>query len=156
MPLNRRQMLSGTALTGAAVLTASSGLLAPVAAAATVPSAGTRTQSVSPRGVNPLFPPLRSDPGDLLALPAGFSYEVVAVSGETDIHDGTGHVIGKTPERPDGTLVVAGRNGYRMIQNHEASNGSPQPVPQVDGTVYDPGILGGGCTVIEVTKSGRR
>ena len=51
MPLNRRQMLSGTALTGAAVLTASSGLLAPVAAAATVPSAGTRTQSVSPRGV---------------------------------------------------------------------------------------------------------
>ena len=156
MPLNRRQMLSGTALTGAAVLTASSGLLAPVAAAATVPSAGTRTQSVSPRGVNPLFPPLQSDPGDLLALPAGFSYEVVAVSGQTDIHDGTGTVIGKTPERPDGTTsVVSGRN-LRLIQNHEASPGAVFPVPLVAGTVYDPGALGGGCTVIETDRDGKR
>ncbi len=43
-----------------------------------------------------------------------------------------------------------------MIQNHEASPGSPQPVPLVEGTVYDPGALGGGCTVIDVARNGRR
>ena len=156
MSLNRRQMLGGTALTGAAVLAASAGVLAPAAVAATAPSALPRTQSASSRRANPLFPPLQSGPGDLLALPAGFSYEVVAVSGETDIHDGTGTVIGKTPERPDGTTsVVRGRN-LRLIQNHEASPGAAFPVPLVAGTVYDPGALGGGCTVIETGRDGKR
>ena len=46
-------------------------------------------------------------PATCSRCPPGFTYEVVAVSGETDIHDGTGTLIGKTPERPDGTLVVA-------------------------------------------------
>ena len=89
-------------------------------------------------------------------MPAGFSYEVVSVSGQTDIHDGTGTVIGKTPERPDGTTsVVSGRN-LRLIQNHEASPGAVFPVPLVAGTVYDPGALGGGCTVIETDRDGKR
>ena len=86
----------------------------------------------------------------------GFSYEVVAKSGTTEIHDGTGKVVGTTPERPDGTLVVAVDGGYRMIQNHEASPGSTQPVPQVHGTTYDAGVTGGGCTVLDVTRDGRR
>jgi hypothetical protein len=156
MPLNRRQMLGGTALTGAAVLTASAGLLTPAAAAATVPSAVPRTQSSSSRRVNPLFPPLQSVPGDLLALPAGFSYEVVSETGQTDIHDGTGTLIGKTPERPDGTTSVGKGRNLRLIQNHEASPGAVFPVPLVAGTVYDPGALGGGCTVIETSRDGRR
>jgi hypothetical protein len=65
-------------------------------------------------------------------------------------------MIGKTPERPDGTLVVESGSGLRLIQNHEASPGSSQPVPLVQGTTYDPGCLGGGCTVIDVTRTGRR
>jgi len=113
MPLNRRQMLGTTALTGAAVLTAASGVTATAAAAAGTASAaaGRGPSSATSRHSNPLFPPLQSGTGDLLALPPGFSYEVVAVSGETDIHDGTGTIIGKTPERPDGTTCVrSGRN----------------------------------------------
>ncbi|MBM7799996.1 secreted PhoX family phosphatase [Microlunatus panaciterrae] len=104
-----------------------------------------------------LFPPLESSEGDLLALPAGFAYDLVAVSGKTEIHDGTGKTIGKTPERPDGTGVVAhGRDRLRLLQNHEAGPGSAQPVPLVRGTVYDPGVLGGGVTVIETTARGKR
>jgi secreted PhoX family phosphatase len=147
--IHRRHLLQGTGAAGLGLVGASIGLASPTTAA---PHGGHGHDHRPTR----FFPPLESSDGDLLALPAGFGYEVVAVSGETEVHDGTGHVVGKTPERPDGTLVVPGRSGFRMIQNHEASNGSPQPVPQVDGTVYDPGILGGGCTVIDVTRSGRR
>jgi len=43
-----------------------------------------------------------------------------------------------------------------LLQNHEAGPGSKQPVPLVDGTVYDGGALGGGVTVIETTPAGRR
>jgi hypothetical protein len=103
-----------------------------------------------------LFPPLTSSSGDLLALPEGFSYAVVAESGVTDIHDGSGKVIGKTPERPDGTGVIRHGDRLRLLQNHESQPGSEQPVPLVAGTVYDPGALGGGVTVIETTTDGRR
>ncbi len=151
MTLNRRQMLNRGALTGAGLVAATVGL----DGAAYAGEKGGRAGAAR-RGSTKPFGPLESSPGDLLALPAGFSYEVVAVSGETDLEDGRGHVIGKTPERPDGTLVVASARGYRMIQNHEASPGSPLPVPLVEGTVYDPGALGGGCTVVEVTRNGRR
>jgi len=154
MTLNRRQMLGRTALTGAVAITASSGLLATAASAGTTMAAD-RESDRSSRG-NPLFPPLQSGTGDLLALPAGFSYEVVAVSGHTDIHDGTGTLIGKTPERPDGTTCADGRGKLRLIQNHEASPGAAFPVPLVQGTVYDPGVLGGGCTVIETGRTGQR
>jgi len=150
MAISRRQLLSRTAIAGAGTLAATSGieaLFAPGAAASVAARSADR---------RPPFPPLRSGPGDLLALPHGFRYEVVAVSGKTDIHDGTGTLIGKTPERPDGTLAVRAADGLRLIQNHEASPGSPQPVPLVPGTVYDPGALGGGCTVIDLTRDGRR
>ncbi len=160
MPLNRRQMLGTTALTGAAVLTASSGLTG-TATAAPAPGAdpARHPESTGPRGSKGprgLFPPLRSGPGDLLALPSGFSYEVVSVSGATEIHDGTGRVIGKTPDRPDGTGSVRSGRNVRLIQNHEAGPGAKWPVPLVAGTVYDPGALGGGCTVVETTRDGRR
>ena len=148
MPVSRRAMLGTSAASGVGVL--ASGLLVPPALAA--PAAAARGN----KSVSPLFPPLQSRNGDLLALPRGFSYEVVSVSGETEVHDGTGEVVGVTPERPDGTLAVAASRGYRLIQNHEASPGSSQPVPFVEGTVYDRGALGGGCTVIETNRRGVR
>ncbi len=155
MPLNRRQMLGTTALTGAAMLTASTGFNA--TAAAETPSSTTAFGGATGSGrSNALFPPLQSQPGDMLALPAGFDYQVVSVSGETEVHDGNGTVVGKTPERPDGTVSVRSGRNLRLIQNHEAGPGAQHPVPLVPGTVYDPGVLGGGCTVIETTRDGRR
>jgi uncharacterized protein len=156
MPLNRRQMLGGTVMTGAAALTASSGLLGTGVAAA-APTSAAQLQSSSRYRANPLFPPLRSKSGDLLALPAEFSYEVVSASGQTDIHDGTGTVIGKTPDRPDGTTSVESRGrNLRLIQNHENNPGAVNKVLPVVGTVYDAGAVGGGCTVIETTGIGQR
>ena len=106
----------------------------------------------------PLFPPLQSAPGDLLALPEGFSYELVAVTDQTRLTDGRGNDIGVTPCRPDGTLAVRTRTGYRLIQNHEVTPpyGDTPVVPQVAGTVYDEGITQGGCTVIDLDHRGRR
>jgi secreted PhoX family phosphatase len=149
MPVSRRQLLNTSAVGGAGLLGA--GLFGSVTAQAAAGSRGRTSQD------HPLFPPLESSEGDLLALPPGFSYEVVSVSGETDQTDGRGNVIGKTPTRPDGTLVVASGTGYRMIQNHEAGPGETSGVPGVEGTVFDPGaVAGGGCSVIEVDRSGSR
>ena len=77
---------------------------------ATAPAAGATTGSATalpPRRPPPcapgrgrLFPPLESSPGDLLALPDGFSYEIVAVSGETDLQDGTGKLSARPPNAP--------------------------------------------------------
>jgi secreted PhoX family phosphatase len=148
MSISRRQLLGATALSGVGVLATSAG----------VASAAPRSwgDHQHPSSVGPLFPPLSAKSGDLLALPAGFSYEVAAVSGQTEIHDGTGRIIGKTPERPDGTSTVEHRGRLRLIQNHEGSPGAEFPVPLVTGTVYDRGALGGGCTVIETTRNGHR
>ncbi len=149
MTVTRRQLLTRTAVAGAGAAVSGTALTAAPATAASAerhPSGGSR----------PLFPPLKSAPGDLLALPHGFSYQVVAESGVTDVHDGRGKVVGRTPERPDGTTAVEAGRGLRLVQNHEAGNGSPAPVPHVAGTVYDRGVLGGGCTVIETTRTGRR
>ncbi|MEO7259874.1 MAG: alkaline phosphatase PhoX [Jatrophihabitantaceae bacterium] len=159
MSISRRQLLSRGAVAGAGALVATSGvesLFAPSAGATARSGDGAAARPGVRASTRRLFSPLESRPNDLLALPRGFSYEVVAISGQTDIHDGTGTLIGKTPERPDGTTAVRSGSGLRLIQNHEASPGSPQPVPLVAGTVYDPGALGGGCTVVEVTRKGRR
>ncbi len=152
MTINRRQLLNTGAASGAGLLAGAAFLQSPAAQAA-----GSRPGSDNQD--RPLFPALESSDGDLLALPPGFSYEVVSVSGETDLEDGSGKVIGKTPVRPDGTLVVTTSTGYRLIQNHEVTPGEGETpaVPAVEGTVYDPGASdGGGCTVIDVDRSGKR
>ncbi len=149
MSLTRRQMLNRTGTAGAGAVALGLGV------SATTPAAAESTSSGPSKGGR-LFPPLTAGSGDLLALPQGFAYEVVAVAGETELHDGTGKVIGLTPERADGTLAVAAGSGYRLVQNHEAGPGSSLPVPHVAGTVYDEGVLGGGCTVLDLTRSGRR
>lgn len=152
MSISRRQILNTGALGGAVAASAALGLTSPARAAGSPALAPSR----HPRD---LFGPLTAADGDLLALPAGFAYELVAVSGETELEDGRGSVIGTSPCRPDGTLVVASRRGYRLVQNHEAGPGGSDlpPVPIVAGTGYDVGAgAGGGCTVIEVDRSGRR
>ncbi|WP_406832100.1 alkaline phosphatase PhoX [Pedococcus sp. KACC 23699] len=152
MPLSRRSLLTSGAATGAGLVVA--GALRPASALAAPDSSREHDRGEGSR--RRLFPPLAHAEGDLLALPRGFSATAVAISGSTEVHDGTGKAVGTTPERPDGTLAVAGPRGYRLIQNHEASPGSSAPVPFVDGTVYDRGALGGGCTVIETTRRGAR
>ena len=157
MSISRRQMLGRGAVVGAGAVAATSGLSV-LATAASGGSNDTDGSAYAEQGAkaSKLFPPLQAGAGALLALPAGFSYETVAESGVTDIHDGTGTVIGKTPERPDGTTAVTAGVRLRLIQNHEASPGAQFPVPLVSGTVYDPGALGGGCTVIETSRNGKR
>ena len=152
MSINRRQLLSRSALAGAgAVVAAGAGV-----AGTSDAEARTRGSAGLAQDPRKLFPPLREDPAGLLALPRGFSYEVVSVSGKTDIHDGAGKVIGKTPERPDGTNVTRSGQRWRLVQNHEARPGAQFPVPLVEGTIYDRGALGGGCTVIETNRNGAR
>jgi secreted PhoX family phosphatase len=153
MSVTRRQLLNRGAATGVGIAAAGAGLTA--GQTTTAHAENTSDQDFESR-LERLFPPLRSSAGDLLALPDGFSYVVVAESGVTDLHDGYGRVIGKTPERPDGTGVVRHGDRLRLLQNHEAGPGSSQPVPLVPRTVYDRGALGGGVTVIETTSRGRR
>lgn len=125
------------------------GVLTPSAAAA-------ETRTAPHRSRAKLFPPLRAATGALLALPRGFTYEVISEAGVTDLEDAAGTVIGKTPGRIDGSGVFATRKGYRLVQNHEVGAGGELPVPQVPGTTYDSGVTAGGCTVVSLDRRGRR
>jgi hypothetical protein len=145
MSLDRRQLLNRGGAASAGLVAASFGLGSPALADDT-------SSQKHGKGTKKLFPPLLEDPNGLLALPTGFSYEVVAVYGETTMRDGS-----RTPERADGTLAVSTRSGYRLIQNHESSADAAGGVPPTPGTVYDAGAgRSGGCTVIDVTKQGKR
>ncbi len=163
MSVSRRQIMSTGAASGAGLVVAAGAGLGSASAASAAAADSREPGGHGHRGEHRrhssrggLFPPLESSDGDLLALPRGFRYEVVAESGVTEVTDGNGTVVGTTPERPDGTLAVQTRHGYRLVQNHEARPDSPLPVPFVDGTVYDRGAPGGGCTVIETDRRGRR
>ncbi|HXD26618.1 MAG TPA: alkaline phosphatase PhoX, partial [Propionibacteriaceae bacterium] len=147
MTLTRRQLINRGSAIGAGAVALSLGLSTGETAAA---------RPGESQGSTKLFPPLKASSKDLLALPAGFSYEVVAKAGVTSIHDGSGTIIGKTPDRTDGTGVFKAERGYRLVQNHELSPGATLPVPQVADTVYDTGVTGGGCTIVEVSRAGRR
>jgi secreted PhoX family phosphatase len=98
------------------------------------------------------YGPLVDDPAGLLALPAGFSYTLVAESGVTTLESGE-----PTPSDPDGTasFVRHGGNGSVLVMNHEVGGGEPNPVPRIPGFTYDP-VAGGGTTNLEVDKDGNR
>lgn len=147
MTLTRRQMIRGSAVAGVGAASLATGILAGGSEAAASPKSGGRSR---------LFPPLESRPGALLALPKGFSYEVIAEAGVTELEDGRGNSIGTSPNRMDGTGAFRTPKGYRLVQNHELGAGASQPVPHVRGTVYDAGIVGGGCTVVDLSRSGKR
>jgi secreted PhoX family phosphatase len=93
---------------------------------------------------------LVSDPQGILALPEGFSYKLLARSGQTATAEGV------HPSDPDGIGVFDGPNGGSvLICNHEISGSEPFPVPVVEGLTYDPGAKGGTST-ITVDADGNR
>ncbi len=96
MSLGRRSLLTSSA--------AGVGLVV----AGSVPSlAEASPQSRSHHGAgkpNRPFPPLVDDPNGLLALPPGFSYQVVTYAGQTKLRDDQG----LTPSNHDGTAVFNG------------------------------------------------
>jgi secreted PhoX family phosphatase len=97
------------------------------------------------------YGPLVTDPNGLLSLPEGFSYKVIAKSGETTLESGE-----PTPSDPDGTAAFASRGGGTvLVNNHENSGGEPYPVPRIAGFVYDDTATGG-TTNIVVDKNGNR
>jgi secreted PhoX family phosphatase len=100
----------------------------------------------------PGYGPLVTDPQGRLSLPAGFSYTLVAQSGETTLESGE-----KTPDRPDGTANFERRDGKGsvLVNNHEISAPGGNPVPHQAGLVYDDGAFGG-TTNIEVDEKGNR
>ncbi|MEV6884707.1 PhoX family protein [Streptomyces sp. NPDC051135] len=162
MSLTRRDFASRSALTGAGVVLAGS-----VGALATAPNAlaSTDTDSVGEEqerghghghhhdehggvGYGPLVP----DPDGILALPAGFRYEIITYSGRTKLETGE-----YTPSNHDGTATFAGPRGTTLLVNNHELGGHrddwPHPVPLTEGLVYDPAAAGG-CTVVEVRRGG--
>ncbi|MGW5787978.1 PhoX family protein [Streptomyces sp. NPDC003757] len=162
MSLTRRDFASRSALTGAGVVLAGS-----VGALATAPNAlaSTDTDSVGEEqerghghdhhhdehggvGYGPLVP----DPDGILALPAGFRYEIITYSGRTKLETGE-----YTPSNHDGTATFDGPRGTTLLVNNHELGGHrddwPHPVPLTEGLVYDPAAAGG-CTVVEVRRGG--
>ena len=153
MPLERRRVLTGGA--AAAGLAAISTATATTAFASGRPATATATATDPSRAPRRLFGPLMPA-GEHLHLPADFSYQIIAEAGVTELLDPSGTVIGTSPTTPDGLGVFRAGNRLRLVLNHELRGGEPLSVPHSKGTVYDPGVLGGGCTVLEVTSDGRR
>ncbi|CAA9326744.1 MAG: hypothetical protein AVDCRST_MAG48-2934, partial [uncultured Friedmanniella sp.] len=91
--VSRRAFVGGSAAAGLGFVFAGSGSVDVFARPAV---AATRTA----RGYGALVP----DPRGILALPQGFSYQLVARSGETPTLDGV------HPSDPDGMGVFAGRD----------------------------------------------
>jgi uncharacterized protein len=93
---------------------------------------------------------LVSDPNGILALPEGFSYKLIARSGQTPTADGM------HPSDPDGMGVFGGADGGSvLVTNHENSGNEPFGVPAVEGVTYDPGAIGGTSTIV-VDRAGNR
>ncbi|UGQ09475.1 PhoX family protein [Yinghuangia sp. ASG 101] len=151
MSLSRRGFLGRSAVAGAGIALVGSTemLLAPGASAAP----GTGNGHGKPNRPEYGYGPVVADPAGKLALPAGFSYQIVTQAGVTKLESGQ-----FTPSNHDGTgaFHLPG-GGTVLVNNHElgASAGLEFPVPALDGFTYDP-ALGGGCTVVEVDKHGRR
>ncbi|MFE1993384.1 PhoX family protein [Streptomyces parvulus] len=159
MSLTRRDFTGRSALTGAGIALAGS-----VGALATAPNAlaSTDTESAAHEhggghghghehwgvGYGPLVP----DPDGILALPAGFRYEIITYSGRTKLESGE-----YTPSNHDGTAAFDGPRGTTLLVNNHELGGHrdewPHSVPLTEGLVYDPAAAGG-CTVVEVRRGG--
>lgn len=106
------------------------------------------------------YGPLVPDPAGLLDLPAGFSYTVLAVAGNsgnplapTTLDDGGE----QSPSRYDGTGSFRARSGgWVLVSNHENGSSAAMPVPHRPGVTYDEGSPKGGTTSISVDRHGRR
>ncbi|MFI6738627.1 alkaline phosphatase PhoX [Nonomuraea sp. NPDC050451] len=137
-PVSRRSFLGRTAAGSLGIALAGSieTIAGPAALAATRP----------PLGYGPLVP----DPAGILALPAGFSYRVVAEAGVTLLESGE-----PTPSDADGTASFPRGRGATLVNNHEIGGSEPYRVPALPGLTYDPGA-GGGTTNIDVDAHGER
>ncbi|MBX9393439.1 DUF839 domain-containing protein [Streptomyces sp. TRM72054] len=154
MSLTRRDFARTTAITGAGVALAGSvGALA--SAPGALASAETETtgeeSAAQHGGVG--YGPLVPDPDGILALPAGFSYQILTYAGRTRLESGE-----FTPAEHDGTATFPGPRGTTLLVNNHEMDGprdeQEYPVPLIDGLVYDPAAPGG-CTVVEVRRDGR-
>ncbi len=138
--VSRRNFLGGSAATGLGFVFAGSGSLD----AFIRPAAAATTRTATGYGA------LVADPQGILALPDGFSYKLIARSGQTPTADGV------HPSDPDGMGVFAADNGGSvLVTNHENSGREPFPVPVVEGITYDAGAVGGTST-ITVDRAGNR
>ncbi|MFG1710556.1 alkaline phosphatase PhoX [Nonomuraea sp. M3C6] len=138
-PVSRRSFLRHSAAGGLGIALVGSveAIAGPGAARAAVGRAA---------GYGPLVP----DPGGLLALPAGFSYKIVAEAGVTLLESGQ-----PTPSDPDGMACFSTRTGTTLVCNHEIALDEPFQVPALPGLTYDP-VAGGGTTNIVVGPGGDR
>jgi uncharacterized protein len=143
--LSRRSFLGRSAATGLGI--ALTGSIGSVFGAS--PARGDTAAADSVPGYGPLVP----DPAGLLALPAGFSYKLLAKTNVTTLDSGE-----PTPNRTDGTacFVRHGGNGSVLVVNHENSSQVDAIVPHLDGLTYDAGRAFGGTTNLEVDKDGNR
>lgn len=96
------------------------------------------------------YGPLVPDPGRLLSLPEGFSYELLAEAGVTTLESGE-----PSPSDPDGSAVFADEEGHALVVNHEIEGSEDFAVPPLPGVTYDAGAEGG-TTTIRVDASGKR
>ena len=128
--LDRRTLLGGSA--GALGLLVA-GSAAPFASHA---SAAQTTRLAS--GYGPL-----ARAGELLALPEGFSYTVLAESGTTTVG---GYAVAGSQDAM-GTFARPG-GGSAIVCNHEIGGSDDSVVPHVDGLVYDKGAKGGTSTIV--------
>jgi secreted PhoX family phosphatase len=137
-PVSRRSFLGRSAVSGLGIAIVGSveAIAGPPALAAGRPPLG--------------YGPLVADPAGVLALPAGFSYRIVAQSGVTLLESGE-----PTPSDPDGTASFPHGRGSTLVNNHEVGGTEPYRVPVLQGLTYDPGA-GGGTTNIDVDARGER
>lgn len=154
MPLSRREFTKRSARAGAGVALAGSvGVLATAPGAIGVQGDSTG-DGAAPEddGTGLGYGPLVDDPAGILALPAGFSYEVITRTGVTKLESGE-----PTPAKHDGTATFEGPRGVTLLVNNHEIKGpradAEHPVPLIDGLVYDPAAAGG-CTVVEVDRDG--
>ncbi|MGJ9403910.1 alkaline phosphatase PhoX [Arthrobacter sp. KK5.5] len=130
--VSRRTFLGGSTATGLGFVFAGAGSLD----AFSRPAAAATTRTATGYGA------LVADPQGILALPEGFSYKLIARSGQTPTADGV------HPSDPDGMGVFAGPDGGSvLVTNHENSGREPFPVPVVEGITYDSGAIGGTSTI---------
>ena len=131
--VSRRGLLGGAAAGGLGI--ALSGNVEAVAG--TRPSAG--------------YGALVPDPQGLLALPPGFTYEIVSQAGVTQLANGEG----PTPTDQDANGVFGRPGGSAVVTNHEIGSSESPGVPPLPALTYDPGARGG-TTTVEVDARGRR
>ncbi|NJQ01055.1 alkaline phosphatase PhoX [Streptomyces zingiberis] len=152
MSATRRQVLAGSGAVGAAI--AFTGTVSELFAG----TADAHGPGPGRDGYGPLVP----DPEGLLDLPRGFRYTVLSREGEPmrsgegpvpSNHDGMAAFPG-SPGSPGSPGPGPGRDGVRLVRNHENRLDDKIRVPAVPGLTYDPVALGG-CTTLVVDGRGR-